>query len=155
MQQMLDIYPNARLNFRDVGMEHIRPLLNRIIKEKRHIVDLSDFGEIPDAGKFDYNQLSPDAKFDLRRAMPNLGIVDRYIQGMSNPANASVLQSEMRAKYLQLKDLGYDPDEILGRLVAAVRGDEQPTMTAAAYVIVVYYFHACDIFENVPEILSC
>ena len=155
MQQMLDIYPNARLNFRDVGMEHIRPLLNRIIKEKRHIVDSSDFGEIPDAAKLDYNKLSPDSKFDLRRAMPNLGIVDRYIQGMSNPANASVLQSEMRAKYLQLKDLGYDPDEILGRLVAAIRGDEQPTMTAAAYVIVVYYFDACDIFENVPEILSC
>ena len=155
MQQMLDVYPNARLNFKDVGMEHIRPLLKRIIKEKRHIVDPSDFGEIPDAAKLDCNKLSPDSKFDLMRAMPNLGIVDRYIQGMSNPANASVLQSEMRAKYLELKDLGYDPDEILGRLVAAVRGDEQSTMTAAAFVIVVYYFDACDIFENAPEVSTC
>ena len=151
MQQMLDVYPNARLNFRDAGMEHIRPLLKRIIREKRHIVNLKDFGEIPDAAKLDYNKLSPDSKFDLMRAMPNLGIVDRYIRRMSNPENASVLQSEMRAKYLELKDLGYDPDEILGRLVATVRGEEQSTMTAAAFVIVVYYFDACDIFENVPR----
>lgn len=84
-----------------------------------------------------------------------LGVVDRYIQRMSNPANASVLQSEMRAKYLELKDLGYDPDEILGRRVAAVRGDEQSTMTTAALVIVVYYFDACDIFENAPEVSAC
>ena len=155
MQQMLDVYPNARLNFRDVGMEHVHPLLKRIIKEKRHIVDASDFERNPDTAKLDCNKLGPDSKFDLRRAMPNLGIVDRYIQGMSNPANASVLQSEMRAKYLELKDLGYDPDEILGRLVAAVRGDEQSTMTAAAFVIVVYYFDACDIFENAPEVSTC
>lgn len=106
IQQLLDVYPNAHLNFRDVRMEHIRPLLKRIIKEMRHINNLSDFGKIPAAAKLDYNELGRDSEFNLRRAMPNLGIVDRYIRGMSNPANASVLQSAMCARYLELKDFG-------------------------------------------------
>ena len=153
IQQLLDVYPNAHLNFRDVRMEHIRPLLKRIIKEMRHIDNLSDFGKIPDSAKLDYNELGRDSEFNLKRAMPNLGIVDRYIRGMSNPANASVLQSAMCTKYLELKDFGYDPDEILGRLITFVSGDDHPTTVAAAYVVVVYYFDACDIFENAPEIL--
>ena len=153
MQQLLDVYPNAHLNFRDVRMEHIRPLLKRIIKEMRHIIDSNDFGEIPDKAKLDCSKLNPDSKFNLRRAMPNLNLVGRYIQRLSNPKLASEFQSGMRTKYLELKDLGYDPDEILGRLVTFVGGDEHPTTIAAAYVIVVYYFDACDIFENAPEIL--
>lgn len=155
MQQLLDVYPSARLNFKDVGMESIRPLMKRIIREKRSVVDANDFGEIPDEEKLDYNLLIPDAKFDLRRAMPNIGIVDRFIGGMSTPANASIIQSEMREKYLELHDLGHDPDEILGRMLSFVRGDEDPKSTAAAYVILTYYFEACDIFENVPMSSPC
>ena len=119
----------------------------------RYINNLSDFDKIPDAAKLDYNELGRESKFNLRRAMPNLGLVGRYIQGLSNPKLASEFQSGMRAKYLELKDLGCDSDEILGRLVTFVGGDEHPTTVAAAYVIVVYYFDACDIFENAPEIL--
>ena len=155
MQQMLDIYPNASLKFRDVRMKDIDPLLKRIIKEMRNISEPKDFGDIPDEAKLDYNALGRDSEFNLRRARPNLRIVDRYIERMSNPANASVLQSAMCGKYLELKDFEYDPDEILGQLITFVSGDDHPTRIAAAYVIVVYYFDACDIFENVPGAMTC
>jgi len=156
MQQMLDVYPSARLDFKHVSMEHVRPLLKRIIQQKTTTYDPSDFGEIPNEKKLDYNSLSPDAKHDLKRAFPNIGIVDRYLAGMNNPANASIIQSEMRSKYLELRDLGYDPDEILGKLLSFVRGPvEEPQANAAAYVVLSYYFDSCDIFENVPEEAKC
>lgn len=156
MSQMLDVYPSARLDFKEVGMENVRPLLRRIIQEKSTTFDPNDFGDIPSEAKLDYNSLSPDAKFDIKRARPNMGIVDRYIDGMSNPANASVLQTRMRSKYKELRDFGYEADETLGKLLSYVRGEEdEPKVTAAAYVILAYYFDACDIFENVPEDEAC
>lgn len=155
MQQMLDVYPKANLNFSKIEMEHVRPLLKRIIREKTTPVNIADFGEIPNEAKLDYNNFSPDAKFDLQRARPNIAIVDRFIASMSNPDNASVIQTTLQCKYCELKDLGYDVDEILGKLLSFVRIEEQPTQTAAAYVILAYYFDACDIFENAPENITC
>lgn len=156
VSQMLDIYPMARLNFKEVEMEHVRPLLKRIIRDKTTTPDLVDFGGIPDEKKLDYNDLSYDSKLYLKNAFLHIGIVDRYLEAMSVPSNASDLQAEMRAKYLGLKDLGYDPDEILGKLVSFVRGvEDDPKTMAAAYVVVAYYFDACDVFENVPEGIAC
>lgn len=156
VSQMIDIYPLASLDFKNVEMKHVRPLLKRIIREKTQIVDLSDFGGIPDEKKLDHNELSSDSKMFLANAFSYIGVVDRYHEGMSNPRNASDLQAEMRGKYLELKDYGYEPDEILGKLVSFVRGVEDDTKTmAAAYVVAAYYFDACDIFENVPEDTSC
>ncbi|QQA42579.1 ABC-three component system protein [Pelagovum pacificum] len=156
MNQMLDVYPSARLNFRTVSMENVRPLLKRIIGEKSHTISLLSFGEIPNEKKLDHNELSPDAKFDLNRAAPNIGIVDRFLESMSNPGNASIIQSGIQSKYLELRDFGHSADEILGGLLAFVRGPlEDPAYTAAAYVIIYYYFDACDIFENPPEDALC
>jgi hypothetical protein len=156
VSQMLDVYPMAELDFRNVEMKHIRPLLKRIILEKTARVDPADFGEMPDERKLDYNDLSLDSKLIVTNASPHMSIVDRYLAGMSNPSNASALQAEMRAKYVELKDHSYEPDEILGKLVSFIRGVEDDMRTmAAAYVVAAYYFDACDIFENVPEGVSC
>lgn len=150
LQQMLDLYPSASLNFMAVRMEQVRPLLKKIIAEKTSTYDASAFGDIPDEEKLDYNALSPDAKYDIQRARSNADIVDRYLDGLSNPQNASIIQSEIRTKYSELRDLGYDTDEIMGKMLTFVGGEENPKVNAAAYVIVAYYFDACDIFENVP-----
>jgi hypothetical protein len=155
MQQMIDIYPSASLNFSDVQMSHIRPLLKRIIEARSVNPDPSNFGDIPDESKLDFNRLSPDSKYDIRRARPHIDVVDRYIAGMPNPQNASIIQAEMRAKYLELRELGYDPDEIMGKLLAFCGGGVTATVSAAAYVIVAYYLDACDIFENVPQGVPC
>lgn len=155
LQQLIDVYPSASLNFSDVQMEHIRPLLRGIVAARNAKPDPNDFGEIPDESKLDFNGLSPDSKYDIRRAWPHIDLVDRYLDGMSTPQHASIIQAEMRAKYLELKSLGYNPDEILGKLLIFCGGCEDATVTAAAYVIVAYYLDACDVFENAPEASSC
>ena len=155
LQQLIDIYPSANLNFSEVQMAHIRPLLKGIIAARTVIPDPNSFGDIPDEAKLDYNDLSPDSKYDIRRAQPHINVVDRYLAGMNNPQNASIIQAQMRAKYLELRDLGYDPDEILGELLLFCGGEGTSSVAAAAYVIVAYYLDSCDVFENVPQVLSC
>ncbi|MDT8858195.1 hypothetical protein RNZ50_24845 [Paracoccaceae bacterium Fryx2] len=155
LQQLIDVYPSASLNFNAVHMEHIRPLLKGIIEARTVHPDPNNFGDIPDELKLDFNRLSPDSKHDIRRARPHLDVVDRFLVGMSNPQNASVIQAEMRAKYLELKDLGYDPDDILGKLLTFCGGGDNATVTAAAYVIVAYYLDACDVFENALGVTLC
>lgn len=155
LQQLIDVYPSASLNFSKVQMEHIRPLLKGIIEARTVSPDPNNFGDIPDESKLDFNRLSPDSKYDIRRARPHIDVVDRYLSGMSNPQNASKIQAEMRAKYFELKELGYDPDEILGKLLTFCGGCENASVTAAAYVIVAYYLDACDVFENVAQVLPC
>lgn len=152
---MIDVYPSACLNFNDVQMSHIRPLLKKIIDARKVDPDPSNFGEISDESKLDFNRLSPDSKYDIRRARPHIDVVDRYIAGMTNPQNASIIQAEMRAKYLELKEFGYDPDEIMGELLIFCGGGKTATVSAAAYVTVAYYLDACDIFENVPQGVAC
>jgi hypothetical protein len=154
LQQLIDIYPSASLNFSRVQMADIRPLLKGIIDARSVDPDPNNFGDIPDESKLDFNELSADSKFNIRRARPHIDVVERYIAGMSNPQNASIIQTQMRAKYLELKELGYCPDDIMGKLLTFCGGCENATVAAAAYVIVAYYFDACDIFENVPQVAS-
>lgn len=155
LQQLIDIYPSASLNFNEVQMAHIRPLLKGIVAARTANPDPNNFGDIPDEAKLDFNGLSPDSKYDIRRARPHINVVERYLAGMSTPQNASIIQAQMRDKYLELKDFGYDPDEILGALLAFCGGNGTSTVTAAAYVIVAYYLDSCDVFENVPQVLPC
>jgi len=155
LQQLIDIYPSASLNFKDVQMEHIRPLLKNIIKARIENPGPNNFGDIPAESKLEFNKLSPDSVYAIRRARPHIDVVDRFLNGLHNPQNASVIQAEMRAKYLVLKDLGYCPDEILGKLLAFCGGSDTAAVAAAAYVIVVYYLDSCDVFENEPQALAC
>jgi len=155
MQQMIDIYPSASLNFHEVQMSHIRPLLKKIVEARSVDPDPTNFGDIPDESKLDFNRLSPDSKHDIQRARPHIDVVDRYLAGMPSPKNASIIQAEMRAKYMELKGFGYDPDEIMYKLLVFCGGGETATVSAAAYVIVAYYLDACDIFENVPQVAPC
>lgn len=156
LSQMVDVYPDARRDFQDVEMKHVRPLLKRIVLEKTTTYDPDDFGDIPSEAKLDHNSLSSDSKFALNFARQNISIVDRHIDAMSNPVNASIIQSELRVKYMELRDFGYSSDEILGKLVSFIRGvEDDPKIMAAANVVAAYYFDACDIFENVPEEAQC
>lgn len=150
IQKLVDFYPSAALNLEGVRMEHIRPLLKRIISERSGILGSCEFGEIPDERKLDFNELSGVAKFEISRATPHVDVVQRYIIGQSNPNNANILQSAMRDKYDELSDFQYSPDEILGELIEFVRLTSDPTERAAAHVVVAYFFGTCDIFKNAP-----
>lgn len=86
----------------------------------------------------------------MRRARNNVDVVGRFLNGQSNPSMVNVIQSAMREKYLQLMDLGYDSDDIFGKLCEYVRITASSDEIAASHVIVTYFFDSCDVFENVP-----
>lgn len=155
LQQLIDVYPEACLNFSDVQMTHVRPLLKKIVEARTTNPDPTYFGDIPNEMKLDFNNLSPDSKYHIKRARPHIDVVDRYLDRMNNPNNVSIIQFEIRSRYLELRDLGYDPDEILGKLLTFCGGCEHATYTAAAYVIVAYYLDSCDIFENSAPEIQC
>ena len=150
LQQLIDIYPGVRLDFGNVEMDAIRPLLRKVEAEHEAPLDPLDFGEDPDPKKLQFNALSSEARFNIQRARNGVAIVDRYIKGLSMPISASKIQGSLISRYASLKDLGHTPDEILSKLLKFVGDDGTPMITAAAYVIITYYFDSCDIFENVP-----
>lgn len=150
LQQLIDIYPKAALNVEGVQMEHVRPLLKKIITERGKQFGSISFGEIPDEAKLEFNRLGEASKFDIRRARSNVDVVGRFLDGQSNPANVTIIQAAMREKYLQLIGLGYTADDIFGKLCEYVRITATSEEIAASHVIVTYFFDSCDVFENVP-----
>ncbi|MCK4205964.1 hypothetical protein J3U99_14400 [Brucella pituitosa] len=150
LTQLIDIYPKASLDVEGVKMDHVRPLLKRIITERGGRLGSMDFGEIPDEAKLEFNELSEASKFDIRRARANSDVVGRYLDGQSNPTNATIIQAAMREQYMALVDLGYEPDEVLGHLFEYVRTSNTSQEVAASHVIVTYFFEKCDVFKNVP-----
>lgn len=153
-QQLIDLYPHSSaLKFRSVQMEHVRPLLRNLLSKAEAEPDPLYFGADPDEEKLDFNELSSAAKRELRAALTKAGLVDRYLKTNAPEANA-VLQAEMIAKYKELKGFDHTPDDIIGMMLKWVVDDGSPTVRHAAYVIIAYYFDACDIFENVPVQVS-
>ncbi|WP_290485466.1 ABC-three component system protein [Hyphomonas sp. UBA3195] len=150
-QQLIDLYPQSfAMKYRNVEMEHIRPLLRKLIDNVKTPIDPTFIGEIPDEKKLEFNQLSLPAKVEIKAAFTRVGIVDRYISSLNTPTGASQLQTKMKSKYEELKFIGYEPDEIIGKLLSWIGDDQSPIVRQAAYVVLAYYFDACDIFENAP-----
>lgn len=149
-QDLIDLYPHSlAITYSSVQMDHVRPLLRKLLAKAEAQPDPFYFGSDPDEEKLDFNKLSSAAKRDLRAALTKVGIVDRYLKSNAPGANA-VLQAEMISKYKELKGFGHPPDDIIAMMLKWVGDDGSPTVRHAAYVIIAYYFDACDIFENVP-----
>lgn len=150
LQQLAHIYPEGRLDVENVKMEDVRPLLRKIIQECGQKFGDEQFGEIPHPDKIEHNKLSPSSKGDLRRALAHIDVVRRYLDSLSNPQNASIVQLGLQDRYKNLVDLGYDSDEVLGFLIESIKTDPSSNQHSAALVIVAYFFDSCDIFENSP-----
>ena len=151
LQQLADVYPEAAIEVENVRMEDVRPLLRKIIKERGDHLGEENFGAIPRPDKIDHNRLSPVSKRDLLRALGHIDVVRRYLDSLSNPQNASIIQEALQERYSDLVDLGYSPDEVLGMLIESIKVDPSADQHAAALVIVAYFFDSCDIFENSPS----
>ncbi len=156
LAQLHEIYPEKPLDFANVKMQHVMPLLKKIIEERKASADLPEmFGEIPSAKKLDHNKLSKDSVRDINHARLFTNVVERYIRNLDTPGAASMIQNAMREKYSELVGFGYVADEILVKLREFVGSANTSEEINAAYVIVTYFFDTCDVFENVPEDSPC
>lgn len=153
--QILSIYPSAKIDFNDVTLSDVKPLLRKIITQRGDFHSENLFGQIPNKDKMEFNKLSPEAKNFIHHARFRSDIIRCYLDETSNPRIASSIQGKMKRKYEELKLITHDSDEILGFLIEYIGGDRNPKFYAAAYVIIAYYFDACDIFDNAPRSLKC
>jgi|GEM_PF-2496336 len=150
LRQLEDIYPESRGKIEPVKLEHIKPLLDKIIKEAGDSLDFNDFGDTPRPEKIDFNDFSERSKKIIHRGLVQVAIVRDYINNLSKPENADKIQNSMKEKYKELKDYEYSSDELLQELIKWVRIVENDEQRAAAVVIIAYFFESCDIFKNAP-----
>lgn len=108
---------------------------------------------LPDPNKLEHNELSDEKADILRVGRHRQGLVEQYLNGMTDPTAGEEIAESFREHYAQLKQSGMGPDEIftaLWRFAGGehfVKSDQQAAVTA----VLAYFFSSCDIFENVPS----
>ena len=109
--------------------------------------------EIPDPKKLEYNELSQEVQDMLKVGRTKHALVADYLSGTTDFQAGESIAEAFRGKYAAAKEAGMDPDSIFGVLWNFAGGNHftSPTQYAAVTSILSYFFHACDIFENVPE----
>jgi len=148
---LFEVYPEAAKNVKGIDMESIRPLLKRIIAEKKDELDNNaPFGEIPNQAKIEFNNLSAASKGVINRGRVHVSVVERYLNNMNMPENVTRIQETIRRKYLELVDYGYGSDDILSKIIESLRIESTIEEFVACGVIVAYFFDTCDIFKNAP-----
>ena len=130
-----------------VGFEQLQPIIDAI---KRRPPDLKAALTPPSEHKIEHNRLSGDVAELLRHGRRKEARVQEYINKMVRPDAAEEIAEAVRERYLSLKDLGLEPDEIFAHLQKFVGIQSEPGRQAAALAILCYFFERCDIFEDLP-----
>jgi len=129
----------------------------------REVIDyLTDFGaeppplgdlEIPNPEKLEYNALADENQDLLRVGRSKHRSVEQYLEGVTNIQAGESIAEAFRKKYADSKESGLNPDDVFHEMWNFAGGNHftSPPQIAAVTAILSYFFHSCDIFENVPE----
>ena len=106
----------------------------------------------PDPDKLEHNKLGDDKANLLRVGRRRQGLVEQYLNGMTDPTTGEDIAEAFRERYASLKDSGMDADQIFTSLWRFAGGEHfsQLDQIAAVTTVLAYFFSSCDIFENVP-----
>ena len=107
---------------------------------------------MPDPDKVEHNKLGDEKADMLRLGRSRQGLVEQYLNGMTDPTTGEDIAEAFRERYTSLKDSGMDADQIFTSLWRFAGGEHfvQPDRIAAVTAVLAYFFSSCDIFENVP-----
>jgi hypothetical protein len=108
---------------------------------------------MPDPDKLEHNKLGPERADMLRVGRHRQGLVEQYLNGMTDPTTGEEIAQAFRDKYACLKASGMSAGQIFTSLWRFAGGEHfvQPDQNAAVTAVLAYYFSSCDIFENVPS----
>jgi len=148
--QLDDVYPESYGKIGDVKLEHIKPLIDKIISEAGEELGSEAFGEIPSSAKIDFNEFSGKSKRRIQSGLVKSGIVENYINSFSKPEQATKMQNAMKEKYEDLVGRAYKPDDVLQELIQWIAPSSYDDSRDAAMVIIAHFFESCDIFRNPP-----
>jgi len=139
-------------NVDQLQMPHIREVIEYLTKLGQEPPPLGDL-VIPDPAKLEFNKLSEENQDMLRVGRTKHGLVEQFIEGMTDIAAGEAIAEAFRIKYAAVKESGENADDIFHVLWDFAGGNHfsTPPQFAAVTAILSYYFHSCDIFENVPK----
>ncbi len=139
-------------NVEQLQMPAIREVIAYLTEFGREAPALGDL-EIPDPQKLEYNQLASENQDLLRIGRSKHRMVETYLEGVTNVETGEAIAEGFRRKYAAVRESGMGPDDIFHVLWNFAGGNHftTPRQVAAVTAILSYYFHSCDIFENVPE----
>jgi hypothetical protein len=109
----------------------------------------------PAIDKLNFNELGPSCKKLIEMACGVDSVVGDYFARCPNPELGEQIAERLRKLYTRLKKVDQlTPDEIFNRLQLEVGWKAVPDAKRqlASMAVLSYFFHQCDVFENVPEI---
>lgn len=132
-----------------LGFPAIREVIDFL--ERAEPPPLPEIG-VPDADKLEHNRLSDDLADLLRVGRRRQGLVEQYLNGMTNPTAGESIAEAFRRHYASMKDSGASSTETFNSLWRFAGGEHfvQPQQFAAVTAVLAYFFASCDIFENAP-----
>lgn len=121
--------------------------------EKEEYQPSLDTPSLPDVDKLDFNKLGPSCRIIIEMGRYAVHKVVDYFSRCPNPEFGEQLAERFRRRYQQLKAVDrLSPDEIFNRLQLESGWKVVPDAKRqlAMMTILSYFFHQCDIFENIP-----
>lgn len=108
---------------------------------------------LPGPEKLEHNRLSPESADWLQLGERKESLVDACLKTNQNPTAGEHIAEAFRLKYRKLRDSNLNSDMIFQILWEFAGGEEFTSrqQQAAIAAVMSYFFHRCDIFENVPE----
>lgn len=105
---------------------------------------------LPSANKIEFNSLGAEIAALLRQGDLLASHVDEYLRTSGRIEVGERLSALMKFNYETMKSAGHDTTQIFHGLINLCGGLDRPKRQGIAVLAVVaYYFHKCDIFENV------
>ena len=108
----------------------------------------------PDVDKLNFNDLGPSIQTFIRMARGVDWKVGDYFDRCPNPELGENIAERFRKRYKRFRTIDQlPPDDIFSRLQgeAGWKPTPDPKRQLASMAILSYFFHKCDIFENVPS----
>lgn len=137
-------------NIDSLQIPEIIPVIERLQRASPNPFPTVGF---PDPEKLEHNGLSPVNADWLRLGERKESLVDACLKTNQNPTAGEHIAEAFRRKYQQLRGSNMDSDAIFSILWEFAGGEEFTSrqQQAAIAAVMSYFFHRCDIFENVPE----
>ena len=104
----------------------------------------------PSINKIEFNSLGTEIAALLRQGDLLASHVDEYFRSSGRIEVGERLGALMKFNYEAMRNAGHDTTQIFYGLINLCGGLDRPKREGIAVLAVVaYYFHKCDIFENV------
>ena len=151
VEQLSELFGDGptEANIESLEIPEIIPVIERLQRANPNPIPTVSF---PDPEKLEHNGLSEECADWLRLGERKESLVDACLKTNQNPTAGEQIAEAFRRKYKELRGSNLRSDVIFQILWEFAGGEEFTSRQqhAAIAAVMSYFFHKCDIFENVP-----